>query len=348
LVNNPGTYVVSVSDDFGCIISEETFTVTFGVLVSPAVTVPLPPCEGEEVMVSASGSSGNYLWFSSATGGPSLGSGSSFVLPNVQSNTTIYLQAYSVGLDTCWSERVPVPIEVIAENVVLVDLDTLICKGASVMLPWGEIVQPAATDSFEFIWSSAVTGCDSLLMTVFVHLLDLQSISLPAQLTLHLGDSIRLEPVFNFQADSLIWVPPVGLSCTDCPDPWARPLQTIDYLLSIWSKEGCLITAPVQIIVKSDYSLFIPNVFSPNGDGTNDLFTVFAERGIGLISEFMIYDRWGELVWEMKDFPADGSVGWDGSFHGETMQSGVFAWICEVKLLDGSSQRLKGDLVLVR
>ena len=270
------------------------------------------------------------------------------MLPNVQSNTTIYLQAYSIGLDTCWSERVPVPIEVIAEDIKVVEMDTVICQGASVLLPWGEIVQPVTTDSFQYLWPSAVTGCDSLLMTVIVHLLDLQSLVLPAQLTLHLGDSIRLEPVFDFQADSLIWMPPGGLSCADCPDPWARPLQNIDYLLSIWSKEGCLVTASVQIIVKNDYTLYIPNVFSPNGDGANDLFTVFAERGIGLISEFMIYDRWGELVWEKKDFPADGSVGWDGSFHGETMQSGVFAWICEVKLLDGSLQRLKGDLVLVR
>jgi len=298
--------------------------------------------------VSAFGSSGNYLWFSSLTGGQLLGSGPSILLPDVQSNTTIFLQAYLVGLDTCWSERVVVPILVIPENIDTIDIDTVICEGASVVLPWGEIVQPATSDSFGYAWTSVVTGCDSLLMTVRVQVLSLQSILLPAQLTLELGDSVRLEPEFDFVADSLIWRPPDWLSCVDCPEPWAHPLQTIDYLLSVWSKEGCLITAPIQIIVKHDFKLYVPNVFSPNGDGANDLFTVFSDRGVALIRTFRIYDRWGELVWEAKDFHADGSVGWDGSFHEKLMSSGVFAWTCEVELLDGSMERLKGDLVLVR
>jgi gliding motility-associated-like protein len=258
------------------------------------------------------------------------------------------VQAFLVGLDTCWSERIPVLVEVIAENVDKVDIDTVVCEGASIELPWGEIVQPVASDSFVYAWPSVVTGCDSLVLTVRVQVLDLQSVSLPAQLTLALGDSVRLQPVFNFVADSLIWRPPDWLSCVDCLEPWAHPLQTIDYLLSIWSKEGCLITAPIRIIVKNEYKLYVPNVFSPNGDGANDIFSVFSDRGVALIRQFRIYDRWGELLWEAKDFQADGSIGWDGSFHGKTMQSGVFAWTCQVELLDGSMEVLKGDFILVR
>ena len=203
--------MVSVTDALGCIIGEETFTVTFGVLASPAASVPSPPCEGEEVIVSASGSSGNYLWFTSATGGSSLGSGSSLVLPNVQS-TPLYIYRH---IQLAW---IPVgvkeyqPIEVIAENIELVEMDTVVCQEPQCCCP-GEIVQPVTTDSFQYTAAECGDRFDSLLMTVIVHLLDLQSSVLPAQLTLHLGDSIRLEPVFNFQADSLIWVPPGGLSC---------------------------------------------------------------------------------------------------------------------------------------
>jgi gliding motility-associated-like protein len=224
----------------------------------------------------------------------------------------------------------------------------VICEGVSIELPWGEIVQPSSGDSYTYTWSSAVTGCDSLLVTVDVHVLDLQAIDLPDQVTIELGDSVQLQPVFGFIVDSLRWTPIDWLSCDECPEPWSTPSKTIDYLLSAWSKEGCLVTATIQIIVNRDITLYVPNVFSPNGDGTNDLFTVYSKRNVGLVNQFAIFDRWGELLWEHRDFVADGTVGWDGTFHGELMQSGVYAWICEVEDLDGSVKRLKGDLVLVR
>jgi hypothetical protein len=93
LVVNPGTYVVSVSDAAGCVISEETFDVTFGVLTSPAFAAPSPPCEGEDIVVNASGSSGNYLWFNAPSGGQLLGSSPSLLLPAVQTSTTVYVQS---------------------------------------------------------------------------------------------------------------------------------------------------------------------------------------------------------------------------------------------------------------
>jgi hypothetical protein len=99
-------------------------------------------------------------------------------LPAVQSNTTVYVQSYSVGLDTCWSERVPVPVAVIPVDIDLLKQDTVICEGVSIVLPWGELVQPTANDSFAHTWTSAVTGCDSLTLTVHVNVLDLQSIEL--------------------------------------------------------------------------------------------------------------------------------------------------------------------------
>jgi len=348
LVHAPGTYVVSVTDLTDCIISEETFTVTFGVLASPNVSMPAPACAGTDVLISANGSSGQYFWFDSAIGGQLLGSGSSIAMHDVQADFTIYLQAYVVGLDTCWSERVPVPILVIEKNVEFVATDTLICVGDFLTLPWGEIVQPTGTESFSFVWPSIISGCDSLQLTVKVGLLDLQSVMLPSLITLHLGDSVQLEPVFDFLSGSMSWMPPDGLSCTTCLNPWAKPAHTMDYLFSVWSIEGCLVTAPVRIEVDRNVRLYVPNVFSPNGDGFNDVFTAYGNREVALINRLAVYDRWGELLWESKDFPADGSRGWDGLFHNKPMSSGVYAWTCEVELIDGSMEVLHGDLTLVR
>jgi len=178
--------------------------------------------------------------------------------------------------------------------------------------------------------------------------LDLQAIELPSDVTIELGDSVRLEPVFSFIVDSLYWSPPDWLTCTDCPNPWSIPSTTIEYLLSVWSKEGCLVTAPTRIVVNRDITLYVPNVFSPNGDGINDLFSIYSKKNVGIVNQFAIYDRWGELMWEARDFVADGTTGWDGTFRGEHMQPGVFAWICEVEDLDGGVKRLKGDVTLVK
>ncbi|MEO5905235.1 MAG: gliding motility-associated C-terminal domain-containing protein, partial [Saprospiraceae bacterium] len=130
--------------------------------------------------------------------------------------------------------------------------------------------------------------------------------------------------------------------------PWAFPEQSTDYEVSVWSVDGCLTTAIISIEVRRDVKIYIPNVFSPNSDGTNDLFTVFGNREVEQVNRLMVYDRWGEAVWQGENFPADGSVGWDGLFWGKPMLSGVYAWICEVQLLDGKREMFAGDVTLLR
>ena len=104
----------------------------------------------------------------------------------------------------------------------------------------------------------------------------------------------------------------------------------------------------ISIEVRRDVHIYSPNVFSPNGDGNNDIFTAYGNREVKLVRRLLIYDRWGDAVWQGVDFLADGSYGWDGLFRGQPMQPGVMAWICEVELVDGSTQKLAGDVTLIR
>ena len=138
------------------------------------------------------------------------------------------------------------------------------------------------------------------------------------------------------------------MSCTTCINPWAKPFRTTDYLLTAWSVEGCALTAPVRIIVIRDLLIYIPNVFSPNADGINDIFSMIGKHGVSSVRRFRIYDRWGELLWEGTNFIPDGNTGWDGNFRGKPMPSGVFAWTCEIALIDGSIEGLSGSLTLLR
>jgi len=347
LVAAEGTYTVNVSDIDGCIIAEESFTVTFGQLAAPLVALPAFLCPGNDVLLTATGSSGSYQWFGDALGQNLLGTGSTFVLPDVTQDVTLYVMAFDPAVANCESNLVPVVIELEPEPLHAV-VDEVICAGNSLLLPWGETVTPSTDDTYMYAWQNSISGCDSFDLTVNVALIHLSDVDLPSSFTLQYGDSVLLVPQFEFVVDSIHWSPAEGLSCIDCMQPWASPEQSTDYELTAWSIDGCVTKAVISIEVRRDVHIYIPNVFSPNGDGNNDIFTAYGNREVKLVRRLLIYDRWGDAVWQGVDFLADGSYGWDGLFRGQPMQPGVMAWICEVELVDGSTQKLAGDVTLIR
>ena len=95
--------------------------------------------------------------------------------------------------------------------------------------------------------------------------------------------------------------------------------------------------------------LFVPNVFSPNGDGINDLLNVYSGSQVNKVNFFQIYDRWGNQVYGLQEFrPNDTLLGWDGKFGGKTLNSAVFTWYAEVEMADGKLEKLKGAVTLMR
>lgn len=115
----------------------------------------------------------------------------------------------------------------------------------------------------------------------------------------------------------------------------------------------CNDTASVLITVNEARSIFVPNAFTPNGDGSNDVFTVYGSVDIERIDKFMVFDRWGELVYEATDFaPNDPSAGWDGTFRGKLMDPAVFVYYVEFTTVDGKTAEdgnvRKGDVTLLR
>lgn len=348
-VDADGGYTVLVRDDNNCVISEELFGVMFETLASPVVPVPAIACPGSDVIVAAQGSSGNYLWFDAPAGGNMLGTGSNLIIQDIQQDMIVYAEAIlTSGSDSCISERTPVTVMVTSETAKVEIVDTFICVGNSLVLPWNEEVFPDSSDSYFHNYTSVVNGCDSLYLTVNINVIDLPPLTMPSILTLHLGDSILLIPQIDFIPDSISWFPSEGLSCTDCPQTWAKPVKTTTYEVEMWSPEGCTVASLVQIEVNNDVRIFIPNVFSPNGDGENELFTVYAKHEVAIVRKLTIFDRWGEAVWQKENFLPDGTYGWDGIGWGKPMPSGVYVWLCEIDLIDGTTQVLAGDLTLIR
>ncbi|MCB0703889.1 MAG: gliding motility-associated C-terminal domain-containing protein [Saprospiraceae bacterium] len=184
---------------------------------------------------------------------------------------------------------------------------------------------------------------DPILMEVFVE----------AETTILLGDDYQIAAATNLplsEIDTIIWTPSATLSCADCLTPVATPLETTDYHILVENKDGCLAEATIRIIVDKANRIYIPNVFSPNHNGLNDLFMIYAAEGsISKIHSFRIYDRWGEKVHEAYNFqPNDPAYGWEGKSRGVDVNPGVFVWMAEIEYPDGRIEWLKGDVTVLK
>ena len=94
--------------------------------------------------------------------------------------------------------------------------------------------------------------------------------------------------------------------------------------------------------------LYVPNVFSPNGDGINDSWKMYSRLANTQVMELTIFDRWGTLILVKEDFDLATWQGWDGMFKGEMYNPGVFAYRAHLILGDGQKVFVKGDITLIR
>ena len=150
------------------------------------------------------------------------------------------------------------------------------------------------------------------------------------------------------------WAPATDLCCTSCsnpatcPDPVASPMATTTYTLTTTDARGCTASDTITIFVDINCELFVPNAFSPNGDGKNDYLAV---RGLCIKDiDFKIFNRWGNVVFATQDpkITTDQTKGWNGSFEGKAMDPGVFFYTLHVTLLDNTTKTITGDITLVR
>lgn len=172
------------------------------------------------------------------------------------------------------------------------------------------------------------------------------------EISLELGESRQLLLNINLQLSqiqSIDWQPRTGLSCYDCQAPEANPLETTDYRVRVVDENGCESISFIRVAVRTP-DLWVPNVFSPNGDVINDQVWVHGpDRDVFVVRKFLIFDRWGNQVFSNSDFkPNDPTQGWDGSFKGERCLPGVYVYWLEAQSLNGRTVQLEGDITLIR
>ena len=181
------------------------------------------------------------------------------------------------------------------------------------------------------------------------------TIDLGEDLDLQFGDSIIVEAyvsIPNNQIDTIIWSPANIINCNDpaCLEIGISSFNSLEVSAMVVDLNGCVDNDEIMVNMRRSRDVFIPNVFTPNYDGNNDFFTVFTnEQQVTNIPSFQVFNRWGELMFSATNFQAnDLTNGWDGSFKGEPLNSGVFTYLMEIEFIDGRIQMYRGTVTLVR
>lgn len=159
--------------------------------------------------------------------------------------------------------------------------------------------------------------------------------------TINIGESIRLVAV---NAPDYVWTPATWLSCANCATPIAQPLQPVRYIVNTASGNNCVAADTVNIYLSYDRSLYIPNAFTPNDDGNNDLFRPRA-KGVALY-KLRVYNRWGQLIFETDD----PNKGWNGRLRDQLQPFGTYVYMVQYAYYGKETQALqqKGTFMLIR
>ena len=182
---------------------------------------------------------------------------------------------------------------------------------------------------------------------------DIIEVVLEPQAVIKLGESYQIDAQVNLPLDqigSIEWTPSTWLSCDTCLNPLATPPNSYQYKIKVSTLSGCEDTAPFLLVVDRQIDVYVPNIFSPDNNGNNDLFTIYADpRGVTNIKSFQIFSRWGEMVYEHYNFqPNSPTIGWDGKHRGQELNPGVFVWHAVLEFIDGTEALYKGDVTVKR
>ncbi|WP_336514101.1 gliding motility-associated C-terminal domain-containing protein [Pollutibacter soli] len=345
------SYIVN-SPSAGACSGKDTVVVTVNanpvINLSPGDTMI---CSGTTVQLSASGGS-QYTWLP-ATGLSSSSISNPRASPAIKTTYAVEV----TDINGCKSSG-SVTIDVKQTVAIKASADLTTCYGKSVNISasgasdyaWSPstglsssgianpIANPAVTTSYVVTSPSAgvCSGKDTVI--VVVNPLPKLNVS-PSESLVCAGGSVQLSAA---GAESYTWSPASGLTNASIANPVAKPQFTTNYTVKGISPDGCVDSLSAKVIVGPAGKIFVPNAFTPNGDGLNDCFSVKSAAGATSF-ELAIYNRWGERVFHSKD-PLKC---WDGTYKGNVQPNGNFAYYLKV-ISDCGNINEKGLITLIK
>lgn len=208
---------------------------------------------------------------------------------------------------------------------------------------------PTVTTTYQVIGYDAY-GCFTDTANVLVGVGQYPIVQIGRDTIYSTGTLVPLTPnILNGPIKTWLWQPSNDLSCSNCPTPTLTIRNNTCINVTATNFFGCAgrDTVCVQAFC-ADGQVFIPNAFSPDGDGVNDILMV---RGTGIrsVKSFRIFNRWGQAVFDRANFaPNDRNFGWDGKVNGQIAPTEVYVYTCEVICDNGTIFTYKGNVMVVR
>ncbi|MFN8316498.1 MAG: gliding motility-associated C-terminal domain-containing protein [Chitinophagales bacterium] len=360
-----GTYTITVSDSLACSVTASA-TVTSPSAVGLAETHTNEPCFGDAkgtVQLSASGGTPAYT-LELENGGVYSASPNGF-FNGLLAGTYNIRVTDSKGCPTTSSVTITEPSAIAVAAVT----DTVKCFGESN----GAISASASggASGYSFAFSNGVTnttgaisglpaanytvtvtdvnGC-STATTISVTQPDAVEITLSPvdSLVLNLGEGQVITASSNYSDAVFNWSPATGLGCTDCNSNEIQVYNSTAYIITASSAphgKVCSTAVRLPVTVIPNYKLYIPNAFTPNADGINDLYEIFGNKEALKFLDIEIFNRWGEKVYESKDI----FFKWDGRYKGDYLEPGVYVYTLNLTFLDNHSEsNQRGSITILR
>ena len=225
-------------------------------------------------------------------------------------------------------------------------LNDTLCPGGSVVIN-GITYDEFNRVGYELLPNAGSNGCDSLVQ-VNISFRELW-IYIGEDIEIIKGDEICIEEQFGLNPVSLTWSPKRPCPDSSCQSQCIVPLQSLSFSITAVDSTGCVLKDDIRIRVSNKNRVYAPTVFNPDSNFPNNRFYLGADNGVRLIRRIFIADRWGELLFDMKDILPDyPDNGWDGMYRGQVMHPGAYIFWAELERIDGTTFVETGSFSLVR
>lgn len=360
---NPQVYNIRLiaTNSSGC---KDTADKNFEVYAIPVINAgpDVQICRGTPRQLLATGGA-TYIW-SPASGLTCTNCAGPMASPDF----TMKYKVIGTSIHGC-SNIDSLAITVIQPFVMSNKIDDTLCIGSSVRLfasgansyAWSPaaglsntttsipIASPSISTRYMVVGSDAY-GCfkDTGYTTVKVY--PIPNVNAGSDLHMKNGaQPLVITPTLSGDVNWTYWLPAPGIIANNGSTLTVKPKETTEYTIEARNAGGCKSTDRVTVFVLCDgANIFIPNTFSPNGDGAND---IFYPRGSGIfqIKLLRIFNRWGEVVFERVNFlPNDANAGWDGTVKGKKSPADVYVYTAEILCENNTPLIVNGNVTLLR
>ncbi|HVW61558.1 MAG TPA: gliding motility-associated C-terminal domain-containing protein [Puia sp.] len=357
-----GNHEAHVKDGNGCIVSQ-TVTVPLNNSLTVNGGPPVPVCQGTSKVIQATSNGTTFSWQ------PAAGLDNPHILQPTASPTVNTTYILTASLGACQkTASVDVTINPAPVAAASPSPGKNICTGESIQLqaiggpnytyswvPTGHLDNPASanptvsglTEATTFhltVWDG--NRCKSQnTADVIISLTPPPRVSAGNDTSILLGQALPLHAidVDNVGLGGWVWNPSEGLDNDGIADPIAHPEQSITYTVTGYTYNYCPGSAKITVNVYTTYGIFVPNAFTPNGDGHNDVLRPVLV-GIKELKYFAVFDRWGQRVF----YTTNATEGWRGRNNGQDQPMGTYVWMVGGVDLKGTAVQQKGTVLLIR